>query len=139
MRPPAGPVGGLGGDREGSLRILISVLLVLLVALQYRLWFTDGGLLEVRRLHAAIAEQRERNAALRARNEALAAEVSDLKQGLDAIEARGPPRRSVPSCPPRARPRAWARDDPSPSACWPAAPSSNGPWRPCWPDPSLRA
>lgn len=88
MRPPAGPVGGLGGDREGSLRILISVLLVLLVALQYRLWFTDGGLLEVRRLHAAIAEQRERNAALRARNEALAAEVSDLKQGLDAIEAR---------------------------------------------------
>jgi len=70
------------------LRILIAVLLAVLMGLQYRLWFADGGLLEVRRLNEAIAEQRERNAALRERNEALAAEVRDLKQGLEAVEAR---------------------------------------------------
>lgn len=70
------------------MRILIAVLVVVLVVLQYRLWFADGGLLEVRRLNEAIAEQRERNAALRERNEALAAEVRDLKQGLEAVEAR---------------------------------------------------
>ncbi len=70
------------------MRILIAVLVAVLVVLQYRLWFADGGVLEVRRLNEAIAEQRERNAALRERNEALAAEVRDLKQGLEAVEAR---------------------------------------------------
>lgn len=64
------------------------VMLVLLGGLQYRLWFADGGLLEVYELREQVAEQRAENEHLRERNRALAAEVSDLKQGLGAVEAR---------------------------------------------------
>lgn len=72
----------------GVLKILIAVLVVLLLTLQYRLWFADGGLVEVYRLKQQIARQEEHNARLRERNEALAAEVRDLKQGMEAVEAR---------------------------------------------------
>jgi len=67
---------------------LTAVLLTLLVALQYRLWLGAGGVVELRRIESQIAEQKAQNEALRARNRALAAEVRDLKNGLDAIEAR---------------------------------------------------
>lgn len=65
--------------------ILLSVLLVLL---QYRLWFGDGGLVELSRLDAAVAAQRNENVRLRALNATLEAEVRDLKDGLEAVEER---------------------------------------------------
>ena len=40
------------------------------------------------RLEAAVALQREDNARLEARNRRLAAEVHDLKEGLEAVEER---------------------------------------------------
>ena len=70
------------------MKVLIAVLVVLLLTLQYRLWFADGGLAEVYRLKQEIATQEERNARLRERNQALAAEVRDLKKGIEAVEAR---------------------------------------------------
>ncbi len=70
------------------MRILLVILLTLLVALQYRLWVGEGSLAEVRTLQARVAEQHTKNAALKARNEALRAEVEDLKSGLAAIEER---------------------------------------------------
>ncbi len=70
------------------MKILIAVLVALLLTLQYRLWVADGGLAEVYRLKQEIAAQEERNARLRERNEALAAEVRDLKKGMEAVEAR---------------------------------------------------
>jgi cell division protein FtsB len=70
------------------MRALIAVLLVLVLVLQFKLWFGDGGLLEVRKLRQEIAVQQEENAALRERNAALEAEVTDLRQGLAAIEER---------------------------------------------------
>jgi len=70
------------------MRIVVAVLLALLVALQLRLWLGSGGLPEVRRLEAALAAQREENAGLEARNHRLAAEVHDLKEGLEAVEER---------------------------------------------------
>jgi cell division protein FtsB len=60
----------------------------LIVALQYPLWFGKGGWLKVRDLDRQVAAQRETNAALKARNDALDAEVRDLKQGLEAVEER---------------------------------------------------
>jgi len=42
----------------------------------------------VRELDQGLAEQRAATAKLKARNEALDAEVRDLKQGSDAIEER---------------------------------------------------
>lgn len=70
------------------MKIVIAVLLILLVALQYRLWLGSGGMSEVRRLEAALEAQREENARLEARNHRLAAEVHDLKEGLEAVEER---------------------------------------------------
>ncbi|MGB5474487.1 MAG: cell division protein FtsB [Gammaproteobacteria bacterium] len=67
---------------------VVIVLLLLLVYLQYRLWFGDGSLQEVWQLHREVEAQREENLLLRERNDALDAEVLDLQQGLDAIEER---------------------------------------------------
>lgn len=67
---------------------LFIVLLLLLVYLQYRLWFGDGSLQDVWQLHQEVETLREENVMLRERNDALDAEVRDLQQGLDAIEER---------------------------------------------------
>ena len=48
--------------------------------------FGGGGLLELWDQHQEVEAQRNENARLRERNEALNAEVLDLKQGLDAVE-----------------------------------------------------
>ena len=68
------------------MRIAIVVLGLLLVLLQYRLWLADDGFRAVWGLDRSVAEQGEENEALAERNERLAAEVRDLKQGLDAVE-----------------------------------------------------
>lgn len=70
------------------MKVLIAVLLAMLLTLQYRLWFAEGGLVEVYRLQKEIAKQEKHNARLRERNQALAAEVRDLKKGMEAVEAR---------------------------------------------------
>jgi len=69
-------------------RVLIALVLVLVLVLQFKLWFGDGGLLEVRELGRTLAVQQEENSRLRERNQALAAEVEDLRRGLAAIEER---------------------------------------------------
>lgn len=70
------------------LRLIALLLLIALVALQVRLWAGSGGLAEVRALRETVARQAEENRRLEARNEALRAEVEDLKQGDSAIEER---------------------------------------------------
>ena len=70
------------------MRVFIALLLLVTVYLQYTLWFERGGIRDVRKLERAVAEQRAEIERMRARNEALAAEVVDLKQGLEAIEER---------------------------------------------------
>ena len=65
---------------------LLILLVILLVYLQYNLWFGKGGLQEVWRLHKDVERQSQKNSELRERNEALDAEVLDLQQGLEAIE-----------------------------------------------------
>ena len=70
------------------MRWLLWLLVVLLLLLQYRLWIGDGSLAEVWGLYQQVEAQREENARLQERNQALQAEVKDLKQGLDAIEER---------------------------------------------------
>jgi cell division protein FtsB len=69
-------------------RWLVVVLLLLLGLLQHRLWFGDGGLSELWALRDQIRAQEAELARLRDRNSALAAEVHNLKTGLDAIEER---------------------------------------------------
>ncbi len=67
---------------------LLSLLIVLLLLLQYKLWVGDGGIPEVLHLQKEVAKQQQNKQNLEERNASLAAEVKDLKQGLDAIEER---------------------------------------------------
>ncbi len=69
-------------------KILIYTLAGLLLMIQYPLWWGSGGVAALWRLEREIAAQRAENARLRERNAALAAEVLDLKQGLEAVEER---------------------------------------------------
>ncbi|NJN48210.1 MAG: cell division protein FtsB [Candidatus Competibacteraceae bacterium] len=63
------------------------ILISLSVALNVQLWLSDTqGLPKVRLLQAALQEQQNENAQLEERNQALAAEVSNLKEGVAAIE-----------------------------------------------------
>ena len=70
------------------MKYLAAGLLILLVLLQYRLWFGDAGVREVNRLRTEIATQQAKNDLLRERNRTLSAEVQDLKKGTTAIEER---------------------------------------------------
>ncbi len=65
-----------------------SVLVVVTVLLQYRLWVSDDGIREVARLRAAVEQQQAANGELARRNGQLAAEVADLKSGMAALEER---------------------------------------------------
>ena len=65
---------------------LVILLVLLLVYLQYKLWFGEGSLQDVWQLHQDVEFQRQENVELRERNAALEAEVKDLQQGFDAIE-----------------------------------------------------
>ena len=70
------------------MKTLSFVLAGLLLALQYPLWLGKGSWMKVRELDRSLAEQRQGNARLKERNDALDAEVRDLKQGTEAIEER---------------------------------------------------
>ncbi len=70
------------------MRILSIVFATLIVLLQYPLWLGKGGWLRVWESDRQVTAQKDSNARLRARNDALDAEVRDLKQGYDAIEER---------------------------------------------------
>ena len=65
-----------------------ALLFSLVVALQYRIWLSSGGVREVMRLDDAVQTQEAANERLATRNRQLAAEVRDLKQGYAAIEER---------------------------------------------------
>jgi len=70
------------------MRILGIVLAVLLVAIQYPLWFGKGGWLRAWELERLLAAQRVTNAGLAARNAESGAEVASLREGNEAIAER---------------------------------------------------
>jgi cell division protein FtsB len=70
------------------LRWVALVLLLILIGLQLELWSNHGGMAEVTSLRAAVKKQQDENDKLTQRNQALAADVTDLKHGEQAVEAR---------------------------------------------------
>ena len=70
------------------LRWIILVLLILCIALQIKLWSGQGGRADVQHLRSRVELQSTENTKLKQRNDALAADVDDLKTGTDAIEER---------------------------------------------------
>lgn len=61
-------------------------MIALLLGLQFTGWFGKGGMRDVRKLEHQITKHEKELEVLRNRNSKLAAEVMDLKQGLEAVE-----------------------------------------------------
>jgi cell division protein FtsB len=69
-------------------KTLILFFVALIALLQYPLWLGQGSWKSVWQLNQKVEEQTRNNQILKSRNEALDAEVRDLKSGQDAIEER---------------------------------------------------
>lgn len=69
-----------------SSKVLLALAIIMIVVLQYRFWFGEGGYFPHQTLTQQIQQQADINQELKERNRILAAEVYDLKHGIEAIE-----------------------------------------------------
>lgn|GEM_PF-67773 len=67
-------------------KVLLGLAIVLIAGFQYLFWFGEGGYHDHQKLAQKIQQQTELNTELKERNRVLAAEVYDLKNGIEAIE-----------------------------------------------------
>jgi cell division protein FtsB len=74
--------------RKNGMKWLWAVMVVLILMLQVRLWVGEGSFAQVWDLEKTIAEQKQENDLLAARNERLYAEVRNLRSGEGAIQER---------------------------------------------------
>ena len=72
-------------DSKAS-KALLGLAIFLIAGFQYLYWFGEGGYHEHQQLSQKIQQQVELNDELKERNRVLAAEVYDLKNGVEAIE-----------------------------------------------------
>ncbi|MBI3229929.1 MAG: cell division protein FtsB [Burkholderiales bacterium] len=70
------------------MRLIAIALAALLILIQFPLWLGKGGWLRTREMEKQLAIEQKKNADLKARNDKLESEVSDLKQGSGAVEER---------------------------------------------------
>ncbi|QGZ61257.1 cell division protein FtsB [Paraburkholderia acidisoli] len=70
------------------MRLVTVVLIILLVLIQYPLWWGHGGWLRVHELQQQLAQQQKQNDDEKLRNERIAGEVQDLQNGTSAVEER---------------------------------------------------
>ncbi len=69
-------------------RVVSVLLVVLLVIVHAQLWIGRGSLPSVNEMQRRLNEQSVQNAKAQADNERLAAEVKDLKEGLEMVEEK---------------------------------------------------
>ncbi len=69
-------------------RIVSAALLCLLLILQAQLWFGRGSVPAVSRLQEQLAAQQQQNQQAQIANDRLAAEVRDLKEGMEMVEEK---------------------------------------------------
>ena len=67
---------------------LTFIFFLLILLIQYPLWFAEGGFKSILEKSNQIKEQQKINADLKKQNDALIAEVNDLKKGTKAFEER---------------------------------------------------
>ena len=70
------------------MKLLWSIMLVVIVGLQFRLWAGEGSFAEVSKLRKSVSSLEQANQMLEERNNRLDAQVLDLKNGFAAIEER---------------------------------------------------
>ncbi len=69
-------------------RALAGLLIGLLVILQIQIWFGRGSVPNVHQMEKKLLELQQQNLAAQAENDRLAAEVRDLKEGLEMVEEK---------------------------------------------------
>jgi len=70
------------------LKVLLAIFIILFSYLQYKLWIAEGRVQDSWLLEQRINTLKAENKTLTQRNNALQAEVSNLKSGLDVIEEK---------------------------------------------------
>ena len=70
------------------MRWITLALVALLALVQAELWFGKGGVTRMVELQRKLDVQKSTNEQAKRRNEQLAAEVSDLKEGLEMVEEK---------------------------------------------------
>lgn len=68
------------------MKVIFVALVVALLALQYKLWLGDGGVLQARRLKERCMALEQDNLKLQLRNRAIEADILGLKSGGQALE-----------------------------------------------------
>jgi cell division protein FtsB len=71
-----------------QIRPLPIILVILLIFLQYRLWFQPGGIVDMMHLKKRLAVEAQQNEQLKKRNQVLVGQVARLQKNHDAIETR---------------------------------------------------
>lgn len=71
-----------------SSRLIPAILITLLVVLHAQLWFGRGSVPSVSRMAVELEAQKQKNAQAQLANDRLAAEVRDLKEGLEMVEEK---------------------------------------------------
>jgi cell division protein FtsB len=71
-----------------SSRLVPAALITLLVVLHAQLWFGRGSVPSVSRMVTELETQKRKNAQAQLVNDRLAAEVRDLKEGLEMVEEK---------------------------------------------------
>jgi len=73
---------------DTAIKTVITITICLIALLQFRLWEGDGGVKEIKASQLRLDELKALGEERRERNEALYAEVLDLRKGQDAYEER---------------------------------------------------
>lgn len=71
-----------------SARAVTAALITLFLVIQAQIWFGRGSVPNVAKLNAQLAAQNQQNMQVNLGNQQIAAEVRDLKDGLDMIEEK---------------------------------------------------
>ena len=71
-----------------NIRWIILALSIITIFLHINIWVSENGYQRIRSLSSQIIDQREINQVLRDRNNALQAEIDNLRSGNESIEER---------------------------------------------------
>jgi cell division protein FtsB len=70
------------------MKVLIAIIILLIIHFQYRIWLGDGSVEQISSYQQRLDDLKKQAEEKRQRNEALYAEVLDLRKGQEAIEER---------------------------------------------------
>ena len=70
------------------MKLLLVILILVVLALQYKLWFGSDGITDIFHLKSQIHSQEAKNRELEQHNQFLEKEIDSLRQGGEAIENR---------------------------------------------------